>query len=64
MKYYYSKNELYPVYELKTDSDWSNGSIDIPEELYNEFIETMKKFDEVQDKIHILVEQKKKKIKK
>lgn len=56
--YYYSKEEWYPVYVLTLDSYWSDEDIDIPDELYDEYIKVEEQFNTVQKKIRaLLVEQ-------
>ena len=58
--YYYQEQEWECVYKLTTDSYWSDGEIDCPDELYEEYIKAEEQFKQVQSKItKLLLEQNK-----
>ncbi len=51
MKVIYDENEWYPIYTLAKQPDSGEGSRDISETDYQDYLRTMKKFHDWQNKI-------------
>lgn len=60
MKLHISEDEAYPVYDLY-DADWWQGDyVEVDEEFYKEYLEVNKLYDEMQDKLSKIYDNRKK----
>lgn len=57
MKLEIDKDEVWPVYSLVPAREWTKEPLNLPDELYSEFLEIQYKFNKMQKQLEEIYEQ-------